>query len=108
MNGQMINEAIAERDQILMVMDVEAAKVFIAKHGGFVPKGHIDWIKVLHLARFEAKSIAPELVSESHIWLARNGAQSLMTMPPSSPYVRAALDLIFPKDLTDAYVKAMS
>lgn len=103
-----LNEAIAERDGILIAMDVEAAKAFIAKHGGRVPKSTIDWIRVLHLARLEVTSLSSNLAMESRIWLARNGAQSLTMLPPASPYVRAALNLIFPKDLTDAYVRAMA
>lgn len=89
-------------------MDIDAAKAFIAKHGGHVPRRTIDWTKVLHLARVECKALPDEAIRESHIWLARNGAQSVMTLPPTSPYVRAAVDLIFPKDVTDAFLGAMA
>lgn len=96
--------AIAERDRILTAMDVDAAQAFIAKHGGFVPKQAIDWTRVLHLARFEVTTMPTRLSQDSHIWLAKNGAQSITELSPSSPYLRAALDLIFPKDLTDAQI----
>lgn len=99
-----LSDALTERDQILTAMDVDAAKAFIANHGGFVPSGVINWVKVLHLARYEVRSLPDELVRESHIWLAVHGAQSVMTLSPTSPYCRAAMDLIFPKDLTDALV----
>lgn len=103
-----LQDALAERDAILTAMDIEAAKGFINRHDGFVPKGNIDWERVLHLARFEVTTLPDELLWESRIWLARHGAQSLMMLPPTSPYLRAALDLVFPKDLTDTYLKAMS
>lgn len=100
-----IAEAIAERDQILAAMDVDAAKMFIVKHGGTVPRGTLDWIKVLHLTRYETRSLPAEMVSDSHIWLARHGAQSISTLPPTSPYVRVVMDLLFPRNLTDAVLE---
>jgi hypothetical protein len=99
-------EALAERDQILMAMDIDAAKAFIAKHGGYVPRGKIDWTRVLHLARFEVQTMPHEAIWESRMWLAKNGAQSVGTLPETSPYLRAAIDLIFPKDIMDAYLEA--
>lgn len=100
--------AIAERDRILMDMDSEAAKSFIAKTGGFVPKSNkINWVRVLHLARFEVRSLPEVYVKESQMWLARNGAQSILMLPPTSPYLRAAMDLIFPKTITDAFIAHM-
>lgn len=100
-----IREANVERDRILMAMDIPAAKQFIASHGGYVPRGNIDWTRVLHLARFEATSLPEEHRTASHIWLAQNGAQSLMDLPRESPSARAALDLIFPNDLTEEFIR---
>ena len=97
--------AFAERNRILLAMDVDAAKSFIVEHGGTVPKRPLNWERVLHLARFEVATIPDELRADSRIYLARNGAQSLLTLPHGSPYVRAALDLIFPKRLTDAHIR---
>src|SRR4051812_39157664 len=85
--------ALAERDQILTNMDVDAAKAYIAKHGGFVPKGAIDWTRVLHLARLEVTTLPADVNMDSRIWLARNGAQSVMMLSADSPYLRAAMDL---------------
>lgn len=103
-----VTVAIAERNRILQAMDIEAAKTFIAKHGGVVTKRKIDWERVLHLARFEcAKGLPEEVWRESQIYLAMHGAQSLMMLPPTSPYVDAAMNLIFPKNLTDDYIREM-
>lgn len=95
---------IAERNHILRKMDIDGAKHFIAKHGGFVPKSSIDWVRVLHLARYEVRTMPEDMHWESRIWLAQHGAVSLMMLPPRSPYLRAAMDLIFPKDMTDEYI----
>lgn len=97
--------AMDERDQILTAMDVEAAKRFIVKHGGSLPKRSLDWLKVLHIARFEWQGAPKELVTESRIYLARNGAQSMVMLPSGSPYLRAAQDLLFPRNPTEAYVR---
>lgn len=100
--------AIEERNQILRDMDIEAAKAFIAKHGGVVTQRKIDWVRVLHLARFEcAKGLPDEGWRESQMWLAMNDARSVMMLRPTSPYVEAALNLIFPKQLTDDYIRQM-
>lgn len=101
-----LTEALRERDRILAAMDVEAAKTFISKHGGFISSRPLDWIKVLHLARLEVTSLPEDLIRESRIFLAQNGAQSIPTLPATSPYLRAAMDLIFPEDLTDAFIEA--
>lgn len=101
-----LTDALAERDRILVAMDVDAAKAFIAKHGGVVPRRSLDWTKVLHLARFETRTMPEDLFWESRIYLAQNGAQSIATLPPTSPYLRAALDLIFPRDLITADMRA--
>lgn len=99
-----LTDALAERDRILADLDVDAAKAFIVRHGGVAPKRSMDWLRVLHLARFECRSIPPELVGESRVYLARTGAQLIADLPERSPYLRAALDLVFPKDLTDAMI----
>jgi len=88
-----------ERDEILVAMDIERAKAFILLHGGTVPKRIPDWERVLHLARFECTNIPSELRQDSQIYLAMTGAQTIATLPQNSPYVRAALDLIFPVDV---------
>ena len=100
-------ETMAERNRILSAMDVEAAKAFIVQHGGHVPGGPLDWVKVLHLARFEVTTLPPELITESQIYLARNGAQRIGMFPPGSAYERAALDLLFPKDVFEAYLSKL-
>jgi len=99
--------AIAERDRILINLDADGAKAFIRLHGGTVPRGKISWLRVLHLARFEARSLPAEVQRESHIWLARNGAQSVMTLPPDDPYLLATMDLLFPRRITEAVIKEM-
>jgi hypothetical protein len=108
MTSEELEIALDERDQILRRMDVDGAKQFIAKHGGFVPKSSIDWVKVLHLARYEVTTMPEDMQWSSRIWLAQHGAQSLMMLPPHSPYLRAAMDLVFPKDVIDAGITAMS
>jgi hypothetical protein len=102
-----LDAALRERDDILTRMDSEAAKAYIVTHGGKVPRENLDWEKVLHLARLEVTTLPGEVRSESRVWLARNGAQSIMTLGPDSPYVTAVLDLIFPAALTDAYIAEM-
>lgn len=94
-----LNDALAERNRILEALDVDAAKAFIAQHGGSVPSRKMDWLRVLHLARFEVTNLPPDLVTESQIYLARTGAQSVATLPAASPYLKAAMDLIFPSAL---------
>lgn len=104
MTTDALTAALADRDRILADLDVEAAKAFIVRHGGVAPKQPMGWLRVLHLARFECRSIPPELVGESQVYLAWTGAQAIADLPPTSPYLRAALDLLFPKDLTDALI----
>lgn len=99
MNEQQREAIIAERDAVLLSLDAEQAKTFIRAHGGKVPSGRVNWDQVLHVARFECMSIPAEARTDSHIWLAQNGAQSLATLPPESKCVRAALDLLFPPDM---------
>lgn len=100
-----VTEAINERDRILTDMDIEGAKAYIVKHGAKIPTRPLDWERVLHLARFEVTTMPAELRIASQIYLARNGAQSLMSLPHGSPYATAALNLIFPKDLWDKHVQ---
>lgn len=99
-----LTAAIAERDRILKDMDIEAAKAFIVKHGAKIPTRPLDWERVLHMARFEVTTMPDELRTASQIYLARNGAQSVMSLPHGSPYLAAALNLVFPKDLWDSTV----
>jgi hypothetical protein len=97
--------AITERDRILADMDIEAAKGYIVKHGGTLPKRPLDWERVLHLARFEVTTMPPDLRTASHVYLIRTGVQPLGISAHAGPYVKAALNLIFPKAMTDAYIR---
>ena len=99
-------KALKERDDILLAMDVEKAKAFVVQHGGTAPP-HLDWVRILHLARFEVTSMPDEAKTDSHIWLAAHGAKSISMYPQDSPYVLVTLNLIFPKHLTDAYIKSV-
>jgi len=92
-----IAKAIAERNAILMVMDVDAAQRWIVAHGASAPK-NVNWEMVLHIARLETVSLPEECRWESRSWLARNGAVSLSTTPQKRECL-VALNLIFPKDL---------
>ena len=98
-----IAESVAERDTILVTMNEKEAKRFVAKHGGKVDT-RLDWERVLHLARIESISLPIQAREESRIWLAMRGENPISMRPEQSPYVRAVLSLIFPKDLTDAYM----
>lgn len=102
---QALDDALAERDSILMTLDVDRAKAFITQHGGTLPGGKIDWLRVLHIARFECRSIPPEYVTDSQIYLARHGAQSIRTLAPGSTYTKAALALLFPPDTVEAQMR---
>jgi hypothetical protein len=100
--------AIAERDRILIALDVDAAKAWIVQYGGKAPK-NVNWPMVLHVARFECESIRAShnrLWWESRIWLAKHGAVSIGNDPDKRACV-VALDLIFPKALTDAFIATM-
>lgn len=97
-------DALAERDRILTDLDIDAAKAFIANHGGFVGSDQLDWLRVLHLARLEVQTMPPDLISDSRVYLTMTGARSIGTLPEASPYLRSAIDLVFPRDLTDAYL----
>lgn len=99
-----MNSTIEERNRILIDMDVEKAKAFIVAHGGSAPKSVKNWERVLHLARLECVTIDQDLRTDSHIYLAQHGAQSIETLPQNSPYLRAALDLIFPVDTFNAFM----
>ena len=103
---ELIDAALAERNRILIAMDQEAAKAFIVRHGGTAPK-HLDYEIVLHLARWDVETIADDLRQSTRVFLARAGKYGIAQMHPNSPYVRAALDLIFPKTLTDQYIREM-
>jgi hypothetical protein len=101
-----LSDALAERDDILINMDVDRAKDFVKRHGGTVHH-NLNWERVLHLARYEVKTIPHELHQDSHIYLARNGAQSVMDLNPNSQYARCVLHLIFPFNLTEESIKTM-
>jgi len=101
MMGEALAAAIQERDEILLAMDVARAKGFITAHGGKVPARSLDWVKVLHLARYEVTSLPEPERRASRLWLAMHGAQEVRSLPLTSPYLLAALDLIFPRDLID-------
>lgn len=94
-----IAAAMADRDRILSALDVEDAKRFIVAHGGTIPRRPLDWLQVLHLARFDVMTTTDEDRTDSRIYLARTGGQSIGTLPATSPYLTAAMDLIFPRDL---------
>lgn len=98
-----LTEAIQERDRILVDMDVEAAKAFIAAHGGRVTKRKIDWVQVLHMVRIEVLTLPEAMRHESRVWLAQRGARSILTLPGNSPYVLMAMELAFPRDVTEAF-----
>jgi hypothetical protein len=103
-----IASTIAERDRILLAMDEAAARAFVAKHGGRAPQ-NVNWTMVLHVARFECETIRRDhgtLWWDSRIWLAKNGAVSLGTTPERRECL-VALDLVFPKSLTERYMAAM-
>lgn len=89
--------AVAERDHILATMDVEAAKRFMVEHGGIVPKGAINWVYVLHLARWEVASLPEPLRIESCIWLFGSTGRSLAMLSPRNRHRRVAMDLVSPK-----------
>lgn len=99
--------ALAERDEILRTVNIEGAKAFIVKHGAKLPRV-ADWERVIHIARLEVTSLPQGLRDESLVYLARTGARSLSRgtrLSPKSPYAIAAMNLIFPKTLTDALVR---
>lgn len=104
MTSEQFAAVMKERDAILVSMDVDKAKAFIAEHGGAVPRSIKDWERVLHLARFECVKIDHRLRVDSQIYLATTGAQSVDSLPPNSPYLRAAMDLLFPVDTFEAYM----
>lgn len=101
-----ISVAIAERNRILIDMDQDAAKAFVVEHGGKAPK-RLDWEIVLHLARCDVETISDDLRQESRIFLARSGYYGITSLPQNSFYARAAMDLIFPHDLTEAFIRQM-
>lgn len=101
-----LEAAIAQRDEILKAMDVDRAKGFILATGGTVPKRALDWTVILHLARHEVTTMPEDLHMESKVALARSGKYGIASLSPKSPYLLAAMDLIFPKTLTDADIKA--
>lgn len=103
---ELIDAALIERNRILVEMDQEAAKAFIVQHGGTAPT-HLDYEIVLHLARWDVETIADDLRQSSRVFLARAGKYGIAQMNPKSPYVCAALDLMFPKTLTDKYIREM-
>lgn len=107
MKNPELTAALQERDRILTAMDQEAAKAFIVKHGGSAPK-NLDYELVLHLARHEVTTVPHELHMDSKIFLARSGHYGLAMEAPNSRYARAALDLIFPKTMTDDAVRALA
>lgn len=92
-----LKAAIAERDEVIASMDAEQARRFVAKHGG--GRYHLNWGVVLHLARWEIETVPWELREESRIFLAREGKYGVTQMNPRSHYAKAALDLLFPKDV---------
>lgn len=97
-----ISEIIRQRDTILMDMDTDAAKVFIEEHGGRVTGRKINWERVLHTVRFEVRgsSVVPDdAITESQIYLARNGYPPLAALPSKSPYLESALSILFPQDV---------
>lgn len=100
MNGGKENmtnaEVLDKRDDILKRMDVQGAKEFLREHGGFVAPDRMDWVRILHLARLECVVIDHEFREESHIYLARTGAQRVSMLPSGSPYLKSAMDLLFP------------
>lgn len=106
MNGLELQAALAERNRILESMDQEAAKAFIVKHGGLAPK-NLDYELVLHMARHEVMTISEDLRMDSKIFLARSGHYGFAMEPQNSKYARTALDLIFPKTMTDEAIRAM-
>lgn len=91
--------AIAERDEVIASMDAERARDFVAKHGG--RRYHLNWGTVLHLARWEIKTVPDHLRRESRLYLARDGKYGILQMNQRSNYAKAALDLLFPRDVTN-------
>jgi hypothetical protein len=100
-------DAIAERDRILMTLDQTAAKAFVKAHGAKLPPGPLNWERVLHLARLECVNLDPKAISDSRIWLARNGATSIATGDESRE-ADVALNLIFPLDTYEAFMAERS
>lgn len=95
-------EALDERNRIVAAFDIEAAKAWVIKHGGKV-HAQANWERVLHIARMEINTLPERMRSDSHIWLARNGAIGLSTAPNHRDCLQA-LDLIFPKTMTDELI----
>lgn len=91
-------EILAERDRVLAALDTIEAREFIRKTGGKVPGGNLDWFKILHLARLECfgDAITDEMRTDSRIYLAMHGAESIGTLSHRSPYLSAAMEILFP------------
>lgn len=104
MSGDELQSALAERDRILIALDQSAAKEFIVKHGGKAPE-NLNYELVLHMARHEVTLMPENLHMDSKIYLARSGHYGLAMEPPKSQYARAALDLIFPRVMTDQFIE---
>jgi hypothetical protein len=102
-----LTEALKERDQILIDLDIDAAKAFILKHGGRITNQQesLNWLRIIHMARLECLSVPQYFRDASRMWLATRYPQRIGDLSLNSPYASVTLDLIFPRTMTDDYIE---